>query len=43
MLGGEIWIESELNAGTKVFFTAAFDLSYDEISRPLPPLVGLLS
>jgi signal transduction histidine kinase len=27
MLGGEIWIESEPKAGTKVFFTAVFDFS----------------
>ena len=32
MLGGEIWIESETNAGTKVFFTAVFDFS-------LPPVL----
>jgi signal transduction histidine kinase len=46
MLGGEIWIESAPNAGTKVFFTALFDfspadLSYDELS--LPPLAGRIS
>jgi len=48
MLGGDIWIESAPNAGTKVFFTALFDFSpaessYHEISLPLPSLVGRLS
>jgi signal transduction histidine kinase len=35
MLGGEIWIESEPNAGTKVFFTASFDFPPPP-SLPLP-------